>query len=111
MCSATTADDADACETIMDDLAESLSADRSDGRLRREEEASSVTGRTDVRHEPGHHDACRQPRPTPAIRLGDEEERPQPLSVIMCRSPVPGSAPMFRRNYFVDIDNTDVDER
>jgi hypothetical protein len=46
MRAATAANDADACEAIVDDFAESLSADRSDGRSRCEEEASSVTGRT-----------------------------------------------------------------
>jgi hypothetical protein len=64
-----------------------------------------------VCHEPGRQDARSQPRPTPAMRLGEEEERLQPLRVIMCRSPVPGSTPMFRRNHVVDIDNTDVEER
>jgi hypothetical protein len=33
MCAAATGDDAYSCETITDDLAEGLSADRSDGRV------------------------------------------------------------------------------
>jgi hypothetical protein len=48
MRTATAADDANACEAIVDEFAESLSADRSDGRSRCEEEASSMTGRTNV---------------------------------------------------------------
>jgi len=46
MRTSSTGDDANACETITDDLAEGLSANRSDGRMRCEEEAAPETGRT-----------------------------------------------------------------
>jgi hypothetical protein len=42
---ATTADDANACKTITNDLAEGSSAYRTNGRSRSEEETSSVTRR------------------------------------------------------------------
>jgi hypothetical protein len=46
MCAASASDDAYSCETITDDLAEGLSDNRSDGRVRCEEEAAPETGRT-----------------------------------------------------------------
>ena len=46
MRTSSTGDDANGCETITDDLAKGLSANRSDGRMRCEEEAAPETGRT-----------------------------------------------------------------
>jgi hypothetical protein len=47
MCAPSAGDDVYSCETITDDLAERLSANRSNGRMRCEEEAAPETGRTD----------------------------------------------------------------
>lgn len=46
MCAASARDDAYSCETITDDLAKGLSANRLDGRVRCKEEAAPVAGRT-----------------------------------------------------------------
>ena len=46
MWTASASDDAYSRETIMDDLAEGLSANRSDGRMRCEEEAATEASRT-----------------------------------------------------------------
>ena len=45
MGAASAGDDADACQPIADDLAEGLSAERPDRRVRREEETAPEAGR------------------------------------------------------------------
>ena len=64
-----------------------------------------------VRHEPGRHDPRGQPRPTPAARFGEEKERPQSLSVIVYRPPVPGSPLVLCRNGIVDVGHPDGAQR
>src|SRR3954465_3699048 len=56
-----------------------------------------------VGHEPGRHDACGEAHSAPAARLGEQEERPQTLRIIVSRPAAPGASPVLRRYGIVDV--------
>ena len=64
-----------------------------------------------VGHEPGRHDPFGKPRPAPAARLGEQEERPQTLRVIVSRPAAPGASPVLFRYGIVDVGHPDVNQR
>jgi len=94
MCAASAGGDAYSCKTITDDLAESLSANRSDGRVRREEEAAPEAGRTGFPYvaQNGIADVRRQrPDMGPArLRAANPNDLVLPVQIV---EPQPGDFP------------------
>src|SRR5208282_2989081 len=53
------------------------------------------------------HDPRGQSLPTPAARFGKQEERPEPLRIVVYRPAVPDSPPVLRRHGVVDVGHPD----